>query len=169
MRWTTTELVRLDCRLRQTARRLVPLEQDAEDLAQDLWIDLLRKPSTPEVESGSWLHVVLRHAAHRRSRQDMARKHRESLVARFESVVEWVDPEFAALGDRAQRVLERLHDPYGTVLRLSYLEGRSVSEIAAQLRRSAPAVRLLRSRGLRQVRELMRPQLWTTRAHGPVK
>ncbi len=68
-------------------------------------------------------------------------------------------PSRAAARDEVRealtRVLEKLPPDYATVIRLYDLQGRSASEVAAELRRTEGAIYMLRARAHDRMRELL--------------
>ena len=116
--------------------------QDAEDVAQDVWLLLARQPPGRVRRLRSWLGIAIRHVASRSRQRDRQRAERERIVARSDrvpSVLEQLERE------SERQVLEALVDglkePYREVVRRRYLEEREIEEIAAEIGRSPVTLR----------------------------
>ena len=150
-------------RVYHTARRMLSNEADAEDVAQDVFTQVVRKlPSfRGEAALPTWLHRVTVNAAlaHRRKRALRAQAHVANPADDLLEVggtdgpeVELLDEEQRAL---IQRAIAALPELYRGVLVLSDVEGLSNADIAEALGLSVPAVK---SR-LRRARLLLRDKL----------
>jgi RNA polymerase sigma-70 factor (ECF subfamily) len=153
------------------ARRMVRSDVDAEDVTQDVLLQVVRKLPTFRGESAfpTWLHRVTVNAAlsHRR-KQAVRQEHGlvRSLEAFGEDQPEQGQGPGRTLGPEAQllshearelidRAIEALPPTYRTVFVLADVEGLPNADIAAQLGLSLPAVK---SR-LHRARLLMRDAL----------
>jgi RNA polymerase sigma-70 factor (ECF subfamily) len=158
-------------RIYALARRLLGNDADAEDVTQDVLLQLMRKLDTFRGESAfpTWLHRVTVNAAlaHRRKRahHDEHKSH-ESVEHLLEtlpmdrSVRRWsVPPEDEVLDQEMRGLIEaaiaRLPEVYRDVYVLADVEQLSNHEIAEMLGLSVPAVK---SR-LHRARLLMRHSL----------
>ena len=155
----------------QLARRLLGSEPDADDVTQDVFVQVLRKLPTFRGEAAfpTWLHRVTVNAAlsYRRKRA-ACRKHfvadlREESMEKGSyrtSVRHWLtEPEKLALEHEMHRIIDktisRLPQIYRDVCVLADIEERSHAEIAGMLGLSVAAVK---SR-LHRARLLMRKAL----------
>ena len=154
------------------ARDLLKGREDADDIAQDLWVALQRRPHSVRTVR-PWLSVAIRRIAFRKRQQDLRRAERERAVARpvlVPSAVELAESE----SERAflAALVDQLAEPYREVVRLRYLEDRSAEEIAARLGRPNATVRSQLKRGLDQLRvrlgtESQRPRRLAAILAGP--
>ena len=158
-------------RVYNLARRMLGNDADAEDVTQDVLLQVLRKLDTFRGESAfpTWLHRVTVNAALAHRRKRAARE--DHLVAdpldSFEGnghhphpVRRWsVRPEEEALDHETHRLIEEaiagLPEAYRDVYVLADVEGLTNPEIASILDMSVPAVK---SR-LHRARLLMRSAL----------
>jgi|SRR5262245_4823283 len=144
-------------RVYNTARRMVRNEKDAEDITQEVFLQVVRKLPTFRGDSAfpTWLHRVTINAAlaHRRKQALREDTHSadplEDLLdqgQRPRSDQPGVGPPEEQLIDREEvelieRAITALPAVYRTVLILSDLEGLSNAETAAQLGLTVPAVK----------------------------
>lgn len=158
-------------RIYNLARRMLGSDSDAEDVTQDVLLQVVRNLSKFRGESqlSTWLHRITVNAAlaHRRKRatREQHRIH-ESIDALMEEeprlapVRQWtVGPEERALSEETHRLIEeavrRLPEMYRDVFVLADIEGLPNAEIAGMLGLSLAAVK---SR-LHRARLLMRKAL----------
>jgi len=149
-------------RVYNIARKMVSNEKDAEDVTQDVFLQVVRKLPTFRGEAAlpTWLHRVTINAAlaHRRKRSLRQQDEPDGL---FEELPEEgvSSPEAALLDEERLRLLNEaiagLSDTYRGVLVLSELEGLSDAAIGERLGLSVPAVK---SR-LHRARQLLRDRL----------
>jgi RNA polymerase sigma factor (sigma-70 family) len=135
------------------ARRLLGERQDAEDVAQDVWLLLQRQPPGHIRRRGSWLGYAIRNVAARSRLRNHLRAERERIVARFDqapSVLEELERKGQL--EFLSELVDQLIEPYRQVVRLHYLEEREIDEIAALFGRSSGTVRSQLKRGLDQLR-----------------
>ncbi len=106
----------------------------AEDVLQEVFVQLWRNPSAFDASRGSlaaWLAVIARHRAidHRRRRRP---------ETDFEEVVLSVDPGLDGIAERAEAieqirtVLATMSDEQRSALEMAFFEGLTHSEIAAR-------------------------------------
>jgi RNA polymerase sigma-70 factor (ECF subfamily) len=158
-------------RVYHLARRMLGNDADAEDVTQDVLLQVVRKLHTfrGDAELSTWLHRVTVNAAlaHRgkRARRD-EREHADALDHVLENghpgsaVRPWsITPDQPVLDQEAQELIEKaigdLPDVYRSVYVLADVEGMSNPEIGELLELSVPAVK---SR-LHRARLLMRDAL----------
>jgi RNA polymerase sigma-70 factor (ECF subfamily) len=158
-------------RIYNLALRMLGNEADAEDVTQDVLLQLVRKLDTFRGESAfpTWLHRVTVNAAlaYRRKRASREQHHiRDPLDSLFEEGKHavpvrnwWIRPDQPVLDRETQRLVEKaiagLPELYRDVYVLADVEGLANSEIADMLGLSVPAVK---SR-LHRARLLMRNDL----------
>jgi RNA polymerase sigma-70 factor (ECF subfamily) len=154
-------------RVYTVARRMVRNDLDAEDVTQDVFLQVVRKLPTFRGESAlpTWLHRVTVNAALALRRRQAARA--EQLV-RFtlddlpEMDLGGVDPPQTILLEREarqriDRAVASLPAMYREVVVLADLEGRSNAEIAERLELSVAAVKSRLHRARQFLRERLAP------------
>jgi RNA polymerase sigma-70 factor (ECF subfamily) len=157
-------------RIYNLARRLLGADSDAEDVTQDVLVQVVRYLDKFRGESAlaTWLHRITVHAAldhrHKRTRREghrvheplehLEEEHAGAGVRRW-----WVDPEEQALNRETQRLIEeaiaRLPVAYRDVFVLADVEGLPNAQIAELLGLSVSAVK----NRLHRARLLMRKTL----------
>lgn len=144
-------------RIRRVVRRVVGRRPDADDILQEVLIEIVYRPPPPSPNFEAWIRKVAQNLAARRSRSERARSRRERLVA--ERSREPTPPELleqlsnsAALRER----VEALGPRYASVLLLRYVDELSIAEIARRLGRREGTIRAQIMRGLRQLRHGVR-------------
>jgi RNA polymerase sigma-70 factor (ECF subfamily) len=171
---TAEEVFRLyGARVYNLARRMLGSDADAEDVTQDVLLQVIRKLPTFRGESAfpTWLHRVTVNAALAHRQKRAIRQQREihdPLDKLFENgshhhpVRGWsVGPEEVALGSETHRLIDKaitdMPEHYRDVLVLADVEGLPNAEIATMLGESVSAVknRLHRARVL--VRHALAP------------
>jgi RNA polymerase sigma factor (sigma-70 family) len=150
-------LLREDAALRRWVRSFAPPRVDPADVTQDAWLAALERDLGADGEPlGGWLRVAARRIALRRGWREGRRATVESSVARSESRDPAGDLEPGR--EAAERMLERLDEPYRSVLRARFLEDLSIDEIARRRGCPAATVRSHLHRGLRRLRALLGPE-----------
>jgi RNA polymerase sigma-70 factor (ECF subfamily) len=159
-------------RVYSVARRMLNNDADAEDVTQDVLLQMLRKAHTFRGEAAfpTWLHRVTVNAAlayrQRRAHHDEHRAPAE--LAESEEVVmpapgrRWVAPPEQQMMDRElQRLIEEaigaLPEPYRDVYVLADVEGLSNAEIGSLLGLGVPAVKSRLHRARLMMRETLAP------------
>lgn len=158
-------------RVYNLARRMLGNDADAEDVTQDVLLQVVRKLDTFRGEASlpTWLHKVTVNAAlaHRKKRANRQQHETHDPLERFQEdghhagpVHPWsVTPEKLAENKERTKLIEeaigRLPDVYRDVYVLSDVEGMPNSEIGDMLGLSIPAVKSRLHRG----RLLMRDAL----------
>jgi RNA polymerase sigma-70 factor (ECF subfamily) len=160
-------------RIYNLARRMLGNDADAEDVTQDVLLQVVRKLDTFRGDSqiATWLHRVTVNAAlaHRQKRANRE-KHEASegvsgvleTVAPAAGVKRWdVAPDEPVLAAEQHEVIERavgqLPEPYRDVYLLADVEGLPNSEIGEMLGLSVPAVKSRLHRARMQMRDLLAP------------
>jgi RNA polymerase sigma-70 factor (ECF subfamily) len=145
-------------RVYNLARRMLSSDADAEDVTQDVLLQVVRKLPTFRGEAAfpTWLHRITVNAAltHRRKRaardEHLTREALDTVLEREESrhepVRPWsVAPEEAILDRETQDLIERaiagLPEPYRDVFVLADVEGLPNAEIGEMLGLSVAAVK----------------------------
>ena len=132
-----------------TARRVLRNSADAEDVAQECFLELSRTGPRIRTSLGGWLHTVATHRALDRIRSQARRRareaeHQERAAARQ---VDW-DTLLSQVDD----VLTELDEDLATPLVQHFLLGRTHDDIAAELGLSRSAVTTRIGRGVEEVR-----------------
>jgi RNA polymerase sigma-70 factor (ECF subfamily) len=140
--------------VRALARRVVRDAAEADDLAQDAWLEALRRRPQARPSLRAWFATVVAHLARNRARGDRRRDDRERRGARPEGV----DPESALLErEEVRRKLVRavvaLGKPQSTVLTLRFFEDLPPRRIAEKLGLPVETVRTHLKRGVARLRE----------------
>jgi RNA polymerase sigma-70 factor (ECF subfamily) len=160
-------------RVYNLARRMLSNNDDAEDVTQDVLLQVVRKLPSFRGESAfpTWLHRVTVNAAlaHRRRR---AVHHERMACGPLDVVLEqqppcgpvrrWtVGPEEAALDRETQAVIERaideLPEDYRDVFVLADIEGLANAAIGELLGLSLPAVKSRLHRARQKLRDALAP------------
>ena len=130
------------------ARRIVRDADEAEDVAQDVFVSFYRKHPADAPYAAAWLHSAAAHTALNWIRSRERRRTRETVHARERDVT--VDPahraEAAETQAEVRHALARLDERSASLLALRY-SGLSYEEIAAALglRRSSIGTFLARA------------------------
>jgi len=160
-------------RIYHIARRMLGNDADAEDVTQDVLLQVIRKLDTFRGESaiGTWLHRVTVNAAlaHRQKRANRQKRETsdpgEALLeaaAPAGPVKRWdIRPDESALGAEQTELIEKaigtLPDPFRDVYVLADVEGLPNSEIAEMLGLSVPAVKSRLHRARLRMRDELAP------------
>jgi RNA polymerase sigma-70 factor (ECF subfamily) len=160
-------------RVYHLARRMLGNDADAEDVTQDVLLQVVRKLSTFRGESAfpTWLHRVTVNAAlaHRRKRANREEKLLADPLERFDSdglhrgpVKRWsVKPEQVLLDRERKGIIEKaiseLPEIYRDVYVLADVESLPNAEIAEMLDLQVPAVKSRLHRARLLMRDLLAP------------
>jgi RNA polymerase sigma factor (sigma-70 family) len=142
------------------ARRLSRTAADAEDAAQEIFLDIWRSASRYDASQGTD-KIFIATIARRRLIDRLRKKSAEPPMDPPEVLesVAWADPgaspEMGIEAAQAVRALEQLKPEQRQVLELGLLHGLTQSEIAARLQLPLGTVKSLMRRGLLRVREQM--------------
>ena len=171
----TAERIFLDYapRVYALARRMLGNDADAEDVTQDVLLQVVRKLDTfrGEADIGTWLHRVTVNAAlaHRARRARRQEHEIHEPIDQFDGngyhpgvVRPWsVEPDKQALDQERQEIIERaigqLPELYRDVYVLADVEGLPNSEIGTLLGLSLPAVKSRLHRGRMLMRNALAP------------
>jgi len=137
-----------------TCRRILGNATEAEDVAQEAFIELATRGHGVETSVGSWLHAVATHRALNHLRSGKRRKAREQRFIResasageanWEDVWQHVDEAIAALP-------ENLREP----IVLRFIDGKTQDWIARDLDVAPATVRYRLDRGVEEIRKRLR-------------
>jgi len=137
-----------------TCRRVLGNASDAEDVAQECFIELARPGTTIKRSLGGWLHRAAVHRSLNRIKAEKRRKRREARFAartgdrgemEWDDVQAFIDEAIAALPDK-------LREP--VVYR--FLEGQTYEAIARNLRISPSTVQYRVNKGLEDIRTFLK-------------
>src|SRR3954469_16747906 len=160
-------------RIYNLARRMLGNDADAEDVTQDVLLQVVRKLDTfrGDAQLSTWLHRVTVNAAlaHRQKRAN--RQKRETTEAASDvleaapvggPVKRWnVGPEESVLAAEQAEVIEKaietLPEPFRDVYVLADVEGLPNAEIAEILELSVPAVKSRLHRARLRMRDILAP------------
>jgi RNA polymerase sigma-70 factor, ECF subfamily len=160
-------------RIYNIARRMLGNDADAEDVTQDVLLQVVRKLDTfrGDAQISTWLHRVTVNAAlaHRQKRASR-QKHETGetgdeileIAAPEAAVKRWSEsPEDPVLAAEEQEVIEKaialLPEPFRDVYVLADVEGLSNAEIGEMLNLSVPAVKSRLHRARMRMRDLLAP------------
>jgi len=162
---------------REVARGIGPAVQrylDAEDVLQDAYVLAFRNARAADLQSGEhffrWLRTIARNQlksrlrALRQKKRDIAREQPLPGADRtpYPALVEQLTGSDTTPSRRLARAeataamltsLARLTDEQRSAIRMRFLEGRPVAEIAGRLGKSESAVYMLFHRGLKALRD----------------
>lgn len=160
-------------RVYNLARRMLGNDADAEDVTQDVLLQVVRKLDTFRGDSNiaTWLHRVTVNAAlgHRRKRARTNEHETHDPLQTFDdhghhqhSVHPWmITPEKAAQNQETAQLIEKaisaLPDVYRDVFVLADVEGMQNHEIGELLGLSVPAVKSRLHRGRLLMRDALAP------------
>jgi RNA polymerase sigma factor (sigma-70 family) len=154
-------------RLKRIAFAVVRDEARADDVLQEAWILTLDRRPPARSDRRAWLGGVVRNLALNALRAERRRSRRERSAARCERVEPDTEPvDLRAALDHLVECVEQLEEPLRTPVRLHYLEGLEVRQVAAELRRPVPTVRDQLRRALEVLRRRMGASFGDSRAWG---
>ena len=142
------------------ARRLTRSPSDAEDAAQEIFLDIWRSAARFDVSQGSdkvFIAMIARRRLIDRLRKTAAEPPMDP-VEELENVA-WADPgtasETSLEAEQAARAMAELRPEQRQVMELGLLHGLTQSEIATRLEMPLGTVKSFMRRGLIKVREYM--------------
>jgi RNA polymerase sigma-70 factor, ECF subfamily len=159
-------------RIYNLARRMLGNDADAEDVTQDVLLQVVRKLDTfrGDAQISTWLHRVTVNAAlaHRQKRANRQKREGGEVdevletVAPETAVRRWnVSPEDPVLAAEQAEVIERaikeLPEPFRDVYLLADVEGLPNAEIGEMLGLSVAAVKSRLHRARMRMRDLLAP------------
>lgn len=144
------------------ARRLSPTEADAEDAAQDIFVEIWKKASRYDPREGSeaaFITVIARRRLIDRHRKRTRSPETASMGDEALTIPDSLQDcpaEFDEQAARAKACLAQLRDEERQVLELSIYNGLSQRRIAERIGIPLGTVKTHARRGLLRLRELMR-------------
>ncbi|MBY0457650.1 MAG: sigma-70 family RNA polymerase sigma factor, partial [Gemmataceae bacterium] len=159
-------------RIYNLARRMLGNDADAEDVTQDVLLQVVRKLDTFRGDSqiATWLHRVTVNAAlaHRAKRANRQKHETPELgedaladAAPASDARHWNLPDEPVLAAEQHAVIEQaiaqLPEPFRDVYLLADVEGLSNADIGAMLNLSVPAVKSRLHRARVRMRDLLAP------------
>jgi RNA polymerase sigma factor (sigma-70 family) len=139
-----------------TCRRVLGDAARAEDVAQETFLRLLRKPDSVTHSVGGWLYTAASQLSIDVARSESARRHREAAyVAKVEANREVEEPAWKAISPHVDAALMELPEDTRMLLVQHFLEGRSQTEIAKECGTSVSTI----SRHIRHGVEMLRVKL----------
>ncbi|MEO6593620.1 MAG: sigma-70 family RNA polymerase sigma factor, partial [Planctomycetota bacterium] len=135
------------------AADLVRDPHSVDDLAQEAWLQALRRPPRHGTSLRSWLAALVASLCSNRNRGDRRRQAREASVqppAEVDAAADLVERE--QVRQRLLAAVLRLEERFRTAVLLRYYEELSPKQIAARLGVPAATVRTRVSRGLERLR-----------------
>jgi RNA polymerase sigma-70 factor (ECF subfamily) len=141
--------------IRNLARSLVGDGQAADDVVQETWIAVLKKPPSGDRPLRPWLARVVTNFARMQRRGEASRRRREASVARSEAL-----PSSAELVERVEvhkllaGLVVTLDEPLRETVLLRYFAGLSSVEISKRTGTPAGTVRWRLAAGSWKVRPL---------------
>ncbi len=133
-----------------TCRRVVGNEADAEEVAQDCFLLLLRSRGEIRSSLGGWLHGVATNKGRERVRSDVNRRKREQAYARETGQI--ADASWDDIQEFVDAALETLPPATRDVIVAHFIGRKTQAAIASELRISRRAVSHRIQRGLASVR-----------------
>jgi RNA polymerase sigma-70 factor (ECF subfamily) len=138
-------------------------DAEAEDVTQEVFLQVFRKLSTFRGESGfsTWLYrITYNQALERRRRAPFRLPHQgEEALAALVAPVEEADPVIKTMKRQRRRIvleaLARLDEPYRTAIHLYYWMKLSVGEIAGQLETRPGTVKSYLYRGRERLAKIL--------------
>ena len=159
-------------RIYNLARRMLGNDADAEDVTQDVLLQVVRKLDTfrGEAQIGTWLHRVTVNAAlaHRQKRANRQKREGGDAVDDLSdagpsgAVRRWnVSPDEPVLAAEQAELIEKainqLPEPYRDVYLLADVEGLPNAEIGEMLGLNVPAVKSRLHRARLRMRDALAP------------
>ncbi len=139
--------------VRRLARALLADRHLAEDVVQSTWLAALENPPTKAGKTRQWLTRVVHNLTAKHWRLEQNRIQREGLVARAGAEGLPTDAELVNLRQTVLRALSELDGALQSTLRLHYLEGLSVGEMAERTGLPYETLRSRLKRGRARLRE----------------
>ena len=136
-----------------TCLRITGSPHDAEDIAQECFMELARSAGVITSSLSGWLHTVATHRSLNSLRNAATRRHYETLAMPTQSPN---DATWQELAPHVDQALSELPDPLRVPLLLHFLQSRSQSDIAAQLGRSQATISRQINKGLKLVRSRLK-------------
>jgi RNA polymerase sigma factor (sigma-70 family) len=133
------------------ARRLTGNPQDAEDIAQTCFMEMARKASSITISPAGWLHRAATCRSRDAIRADIARRQREAQAAA--NARQFADPQWEELAAFVDELIDKLPEELRIPLVLHYLEGRTQSDVAAEIGVEQSTISRRLAQGVEQLRQ----------------
>ncbi len=128
--------------VRKVLRNMVEGEDQLNDLVQETWVRVLRRPPADRNGVRGWLATVARNLARDAKRGNSRRLEREKVVARPEvDTSAQTSSERLELHQHLVQAVLSLEEPYKSVVVLCYYEGMTPAQVAVKLDRKESTVR----------------------------
>jgi RNA polymerase sigma factor (sigma-70 family) len=134
-----------------TCLRVMRDREDAQDVAQECFLELARKAGSITSSLPGWLHTLARSRSVDAIRKASVRRRYEAEAASREPAAG--EATWADLAPEVDRALETLPEHLRAPVILHYLQGRNQSEVAAELGVDQSTVSRLLQRAVAQLRE----------------
>ena len=138
-----------------TCLRVIGNPHDAEDIAQECFVELARGPGAISVPLPVWLHVVATSRSLDALRRAAARKRSEEAAVINNGNGAAIGAAWPDVAPRVDQALSHLPEGLRTAVILHYLQGRSQSEIAAEFGLNQGTVSRRLEKGLAELRKEM--------------
>ena len=137
-----------------TCRRVLRGAEDAQDAAQDCFIELMRASIDPSLAFGPWLHMVAVRRSLDRLRSATRRAQRESDYEQEEDGIQYA-PETEELLAFVDEAIEALPGPLRVVVVGRFLERRTHDELAEAHGVSEATIRYRVDKGIEEIRRTL--------------
>lgn len=140
--------------VRGLARSLVVDDARADDVAQQVWLDAMRRPPPEDRGIGGWLARVVRRRSRDARRSE--RRHADAIARAAEERTAPAADAVVAHAEVARRLVEEvmaLDEPFRTAILLRFYEGLPPREVAARTGVGVETARARVRRGLVRLRE----------------
>ncbi len=136
-----------------TALRITGSSHDAEDVAQECFLQLARRAASITSTVAGWLHATATNRAisHLRSSRSRARHERGAAPA-----VQGEEATWEPMAPHVDLAIQELPEEFRVPLVAHYLEGRTQGDLAGELGISQPTVSRRVADGLEQLRQALR-------------
>jgi RNA polymerase sigma-70 factor (ECF subfamily) len=146
------------------ARRVIGSDALADEVTQEVFVDIWRKPEQFDAERGS-LRTLLLTKAHGKAvdlvRSESARHAREGLNAREAASTGYDLDHYAwdlAVADHVKSALDALPDAERTAIEMAYFDGLTYRQVAAVLTEPEGTIKSRIRTGLRRLRTVLSEQ-----------
>ncbi len=134
-----------------TCLRVMGNTQDAEDAAQETFLELARKAGDVRTSVPGWLHRTAMHRASNAIREAARRRRREQIA--FSEKESSGQPTWQEISPHVDSALDSLTEELRTVVILHYLQGLTQDQIAAQIGMHRSTVSRRLEKGVWQLRK----------------
>ena len=147
------------------AMRILGNQAEAEDVMQDVWLQVWRNTASYDKSRGTlsaWLLTITRSRALDavRSRSARSRREDQARAAAPDAVAPVLDGETSSSRDAVRAAFDRLEPHHRTVLELAYWQGLSQREIAERMQQPLGTVKSWTRQALREMRGVLPEGEW---------